>query len=104
MSQLTFSSSVSVWVVAASIVEVVAVGWVAAACAFEYRGGLLVFLGHSLDMCPWALQWKQRPSFFSFSWCSVRGHLVVWVASTSIGTELSFDLFFRATFLSPPQL
>ncbi len=68
----------------------------------------MVFLGHSLDMCPWALQWKHRPSFFSFSWCSVRGHLVVWAASTSIGTELSFDLFFKATFhccfLSFPSL
>src|SRR6266404_5214447 len=60
-------------------------------------GGLLALLGHSLDMCPWALQWKHHPSFFSFSWCSVRGCLV-WAASTSMGTELSLDLFFSATF------
>src|SRR6266478_530938 len=58
-------------------------------------------------MCPWASQWKQRPSFFSFSWCSVRGRLV-WAASTSMGTELSLDLFFSAAFhccfLSFPSL
>src|SRR6266404_4736771 len=106
-SWLTFSSSVSVWVVAASRFDMVAVGWVAAACAFEYGGGLLTFLGHSRDMCPWASQWKQRPSFFSFSWCSVRGRLV-WAASTSMGTELSLDLFFSAAFhccfLSFPSL
>ncbi len=98
MSQSIFSSSVLVWVVAASVVDVVGTGWVAAICALEYGGGLLVFLGHSLDMCPWASQWKHLPSFFSFSWCSVRGRLVVWAASTSMGTELSFDLFFRAAF------
>src|SRR6266436_3850166 len=36
-------------------------------CAFEYGGGLLAFLGHSQDMCPWALQWKHCPFFFNFS-------------------------------------
>ncbi len=107
-SWLTFSSSVSVFVAAISTLEVVAVGWVVATCAFEYGGGLWVFLGHSWDMCPWASQWKHRPSFFKFSWCSVRGHLVVWVASTSIGTELSLGLFFSTAFhccfLSFPSL
>src|SRR6266403_669065 len=48
-------------------------------------------------MCPWALQWKHCPSFFRFSWCLVWGHLV-WVVSTSMGTELSLDLLFRAPF------
>src|SRR6266403_1727153 len=48
-------------------------------------------------MCPWTLQWKHHPSFFSFSWCLVRGRLV-WAASTSIGTELSLALFFKAAF------
>src|SRR6266478_9760084 len=59
-------------------------------------------------MLPWTLQWKHLPSFFSFSWCSVSGHLVVWAASTSIGMELSFDLPLRAAFhccfLSFPSL
>src|SRR6266403_5045734 len=96
-NRLTFSSSVSVWEVVASAIVVAFVGWVMAAWALVYRGGLLGFFGHSLDMWPWTLQWKHRPSFFSFSWCSVRGRLVC-AASTSIGTELSLDLFFSATF------
>src|SRR6266403_4597252 len=106
MRRLTFSSSISVWVVATSTVDVVAVGWVVAACAFEYGGGLLVFLGHSLDMCPWTSQWKHRPSFFNFSWCSVRGRRV-WVASISMGTKLSlcfpFRVAFHCCFLSFPS-
>src|SRR6266403_3894258 len=107
-NRLTFSSSVSVWEVVASAIVVAFVGWVMAAWALVYRGGLLGFFGHSLDMWPWALQWKHLPSFFSFSWCSVSGHLVVWAASTSIGMELSFDLPLRAAFhccfLSFPSL
>src|SRR6266436_6410073 len=58
-------------------------------------------------MCPCASQWKHRPSFFSFSWCSVRGRRV-WAASTSMGTELSFCFPFSAAFhccfLSFPSL
>src|SRR6266403_2181138 len=96
-NRLTFSSSVSVWEVVASAMAVVLVGWVVVFWALVSGGGLLGFLGHSLDMCPWASQWKHHPSFFSFSWCSVRGRLVC-TASTSIGTELSLDLFFSATF------
>src|SRR6266478_4639100 len=48
-------------------------------------------------MWPWTSQWKHRPSFFSFSWCSVRGRRV-WAVSTSIGTELSFCFPFKAAF------
>ncbi len=40
-SQLIFSSSILVWVVTASVVDVMAVGWVAAACTFEYGGGFV---------------------------------------------------------------
>src|SRR6266404_3482574 len=57
-------------------------------------------------MCPCTSQWKHRPSFFSFSWCSVRGRRV-WAASTSIGTELSFcfpfSTAFHCCFLSFPS-
>src|SRR6266403_1768199 len=105
-NRLTFSSSVSVWEVVASAMAVVLVGWVVVFWALVSGGGLLGFLGHSLDMCPWTSQWKHRPSFFSFSWCSVRG-CRDWAASTSMGTELSlcfpFKVAFHRCFLSFPS-
>ncbi len=82
----------------ASVFWVASAGWVVAACTFEYSGGPLVFLGHSRDTCPCALQWKHLPSFLNFSWCSMRGRLCVWVVSTSMGTEVSLCFPLRVAF------